>query len=86
MKDVVTLAKAKNLLEKALVHEETYLPAVYYLAEIYEQEGDLEGAINFLEKHAETHSTCRIHRMLGELYRRTQNHEKALDHYAIALK
>jgi hypothetical protein len=37
MKDPVTVCKAKSILEKALEQDEMYLPAVYLLAEIYEQ-------------------------------------------------
>jgi hypothetical protein len=37
MKDPVTVCKAKTILEKALEQDEMYLPAVYLLAEIYEQ-------------------------------------------------
>lgn len=37
MKDPVTVCKAKSILEKALAQDEMYLPAVYLLAEIYEQ-------------------------------------------------
>lgn len=37
MKDPVTVCKAKSILEKALQQDEMYLPAVYLLAEIYEQ-------------------------------------------------
>ena len=37
MKDPVTVCKAKSILEKAVAQDEMYLPAVYLLAEIYEQ-------------------------------------------------
>lgn len=37
MKDPVTVIKAKSLLEKAIAQDQMYLPAVYLLAEIYEQ-------------------------------------------------
>lgn len=86
MKDPVTVVKAKNLLEKALSQEETYLPAVYYLAEIYEQEMNFEAAIELLEKQSDAQSTCKLHQMLGDLWAKVHNAEKALDHYAIALK
>ncbi|XP_014206498.1 anaphase-promoting complex subunit 7 [Copidosoma floridanum] len=85
MRDPVTVGKAKNLLEKALSQEDTYLPAVYYLAEIYEQEMNLEAAIELLEKQVDTQPTCKLHQMLGDLWARLHNAEKALDHYAIAL-
>jgi anaphase-promoting complex subunit 7 len=37
MKDPDTVLKARNILEKALIQDEMYLPAVYLLAEIYER-------------------------------------------------
>lgn len=86
MKDPVSVGKAKNLLEKALTQEETFLPAVYLLAEIYEQEMNLEAAIELLERQVEIQPTSKFHQMLGDLWARVHNQEKALDHYAIALK
>ena len=86
MKDPVTVSKAKNLLEKALSQQESYLPAVYHLADIYEHEMNIESAIELLEKQTEINPTYKIHRMLGDLWARIHNAEKALDHYAIALK
>lgn len=86
MKDPVSVGKAKNLLEKALSQDEVYLTAVFLLAEIYEQEMNLEAAIELLEKQVEIQSTCRLHQTLGDLWARVHNEEKALDHYAIALK
>ncbi|XP_070158690.1 anaphase-promoting complex subunit 7 isoform X2 [Polyergus mexicanus] len=69
----------------ALSQDEVYLPAVYLLAEIYEQEMNLEAAIELLERHLENNSTCKLHQTLGDLWARVHNEEKALDHYAIAL-
>lgn len=86
MKDPVSVGKAKNLLEKALSQDEVYLAAVYLLAEIYEQEMNLEAAIELLERQVEIHSTSKLHQILGDLWARVHNDEKALDHYAIALK
>lgn len=37
MKDPVSVPKAKTLLEKALQLDQLFLPAVYLLAELYEQ-------------------------------------------------
>ena len=37
MKEPVNNSKAKALLEKALNQNETYLPAVYLLAQVYEE-------------------------------------------------
>lgn len=86
MKDPVSVGKAKNLLEKALSQDEVYLPTVYLLAEIYEQEMNLEAAIELLERQVEIQPTCKLHQMLGDLWARVHNEEKALDQYAIALK
>ncbi|KAF7393315.1 anaphase-promoting complex subunit 7 isoform X1 [Vespula maculifrons] len=85
MKDPVSVGKAKNLLEKALSQDEVYLPTVYLLAEIYEQEMNLEAAIELLERQVEIQPTCKLHQMLGDLWARVHNEEKALDQYAIAL-
>ncbi|XP_066583882.1 anaphase-promoting complex subunit 7 [Prorops nasuta] len=85
MKDPVSVGKAKNLLEEALSQDEVYLPAVYLLAEIYEQEMNLEAAIELLERQVEIQPTCKLHQMLGDLWSRVNNVEKALDHYAVAL-
>ncbi|XP_015592871.1 anaphase-promoting complex subunit 7 [Cephus cinctus] len=86
MKDPVSVGKAKNLLEKALTQDETYLPAVYFLSEIYEQEMNLEAAIALLERQAEIQPTSKLHQMLGDLWARVHNEDKALDHYANSLK
>ncbi|CAK9830696.1 Anaphase-promoting complex subunit 7 [Anthophora retusa] len=55
------------------------------VAEIYEQEMNLEAAIALLERQVEIQPTCKLHQMLGDLWARVHNEEKALDHYAIAL-
>ncbi|KAE8741890.1 hypothetical protein FOCC_FOCC012542 [Frankliniella occidentalis] len=85
MKDSVNVSKAKTLLEKALQMDQFFLPAVYLLAELYEQEMTLELAIALLEKQVELRPTCKLHQMLGDLLARVHEEEKALDHYAIAL-
>lgn len=85
MKDPVSVPKAKTLLEKALQLDQLFLPAVYLLAELYEQEMTLELAIALLEKQVELRPTCKLHQMLGDLLARVHEEEKALDHYAIAL-
>lgn len=46
----------------------------------------LELAIALLEKQVELRPTCKLHQMLGDLLARVHEEEKALDHYAIALK
>ncbi|XP_063242706.1 anaphase-promoting complex subunit 7 isoform X2 [Bacillus rossius redtenbacheri] len=85
LRDPMSVCKAKGLLEKALAQDDNYLPAVYLLAEIYEQEMALEAAIALLEKRVETKPTCKLHQMLGDLLSRIHEDEKALGHYTIAL-
>lgn len=85
MKDPVTVCKAKTLLEKALAQDETYLPAVYLLTEILEQEMNLETAVALLEKQAAINPTCKLHQMLGDLHSRLDDEQKAIEYYHHAL-
>ncbi|KAG0416350.1 hypothetical protein HPB47_006485 [Ixodes persulcatus] len=85
MKNPVTVEKAKLCLEKALKLDSNHLPAVYLLAEIYDQERAYLKGIELLQKHLEVQSTCRLHQMLGDFFARTSEHEKALHHFGIAL-
>ncbi|XP_064461073.1 anaphase-promoting complex subunit 7-like [Ornithodoros turicata] len=85
MKNPVSLEKAKTYLEKALKQEPSHLPAVYLLAEIYQQERAYAKGIALLRKQLETQSTCRLHQMLGDFLARTNEHDKALQHFGIAL-
>lgn len=84
-KDPLSVDKAKSLLEKALKQDSTHLNAVYQLAEIYEQEKQYDKGIDLLRKQVGIQSTCRLHQMLGDLLARTNEHEKAFDHYSTAL-
>lgn len=109
MKDTVNYCKAKSLLEKALNQNDTYLPAVYLLAQVYEevifcninvltllpqcltififsQEISLEQAINLLQKQVNKNPTAKLHQMLGDLYARSGEDEKAFHHYHVALR
>ncbi|KAH7957019.1 hypothetical protein HPB52_014369 [Rhipicephalus sanguineus] len=85
MKSPMSLEKAKVCLEKALKQEPTHLPAVYLLAEIYDQQRAYDRGIQLLQKHLESQSTCRLHQMLGDFYARAGEHDKALQHFGIAL-
>ncbi|GFU10345.1 anaphase-promoting complex subunit 7 [Nephila pilipes] len=85
MKDPLSADKAKPLLEKALKQDPTYLNAVYLLAAVYEQERLYEKGIELLKKHMEQQTSCRLHQMLGDFLARTNEHEKALHHFSIAL-
>ncbi len=81
----MSLAKAKNLLEKALAADQYYLPAVYLLAEILEQEVDHEKAIELLKKQIAHQPTGKLHQMMADLLAKTHEEEKAMEHYSIAL-
>uniref|UniRef100_T1J2T0 Anaphase-promoting complex subunit 7 n=1 Tax=Strigamia maritima TaxID=126957 RepID=T1J2T0_STRMM len=84
-KDPISVDKAKTVLEKALKLEPIYLDAVYQLAEIYEKEKQFDKGIELLRKQVALQSTCRLHQMLGDFLVRTNEPEKALDHYSAAL-
>jgi len=84
-KDPLSVEKSKSLLEKALKQEPTYLNAVYQLADIYEHEKQYSKGIELLRRQVAFQSTCRLHQMLGDLLARTNEHERALDHYNMAL-
>lgn len=82
----MTLLKAKILLERALNVDEHYLPAIYMLAQIFEQEGNFSHAVALLHKQALDQPTCRLYQMLGELSVKQNQIEKAFDYYYSALK
>jgi len=82
----MTLSKAKILLERALNIDEYYLPAVYMLAQTFEQEGNFSSAVALLHKQALDQPTCRLYQMLGDLSVKQNQLEKAFDYYYSALK
>lgn len=86
MKEPINNSKAKALLEKALNQNDTYLPAVYLLAQVYEEETSLEPAINLLQKQVNKNPTSKLHQMLAELYARSGDDEKAVNHYHVSLR
>lgn len=86
MKDPMTVAKAKILLERALNVDDYYLPAIYMIAQIYEQEGNFSPAVAVLHKQALDQPTCRLYQMLGDLSVKQNQLEKAFDFYYSALK
>ncbi|UYV80038.1 ANAPC7 [Cordylochernes scorpioides] len=85
VKDPISCKKAKGLLEEALKLDPNYLTAVYLLAEIYDQEKDYTKGIELLKRQTENQSTCKLHQMLGDFLARNNEHEKALQHFSIAL-
>lgn len=82
----MTLGKAKILLERALNVDEHYLPAVYMLAQIFEQEGNFSPAVTLLHKQALDQPTCRLYQMLGDISVKQNQVEKSFDYYYSALK
>ncbi|XP_050430220.1 anaphase-promoting complex subunit 7 [Adelges cooleyi] len=85
IKDQISFGKAKIVLEKALNVDEYYLPAVYMLAQIFEQEGNLNAAVALLHKQALDQPTCRLYQMLGDFSVKQNQTEKAFDYYYSAL-
>ncbi|XP_025419257.1 anaphase-promoting complex subunit 7 [Sipha flava] len=85
IKDPMTVGKAKLLLERALNVDEYYLPAVYMLAQIFEQEGNFSSAVTLLHKQALDQPTCRLYQMLGDLSVKQNQLEKSFDYYYSAL-
>lgn len=78
--------KAKPLLLRALDLNENYLPAVFLLAEIYQEENEISEAVKLLKKQVENQPNCRIHAMLGDFLTLEKDLGGALEHYTHALK
>ncbi|XP_055642307.1 anaphase-promoting complex subunit 7 [Toxorhynchites rutilus septentrionalis] len=85
LKDDSTKAKAKALFLKTLELNENCLPAVYLLADIYQQENDVASCMKLLKKHAMLAQNCKLHAMLGDLMSNEKDHSGALEHYTTAL-
>lgn len=85
LKDDNTKPKAKTLFQKSLEINESYLPAVYLLADFYQQENDIVNCRKLLKKHAILTQNCKLHAMLGDLLSSDKDHSGALEHYTIAL-
>jgi anaphase-promoting complex subunit 7 len=87
LKDVSNKYKAKPLLSRALELNENYLPAVFMLAELLQDESDSAGAIKLLKKQISVQPNCKLHSMLGDiLINCDKDHTGALENYTIALK
>lgn len=79
-------SKVIRLLEKAIAMDPTYSPAVFLLAEQYDQEQMHEEACALLLRHANICPSSRVHQLIGDIYARTQKEEEACNHYCIALR
>ncbi|QQP49981.1 Anaphasepromoting complex subunit 7like [Caligus rogercresseyi] len=79
----ISINKSKQLLERALEADPCYLPAVYLLAEQLEQEMNFDEAIALLRKQLSYQTTCKLHQMLADLLAKTNEEEKAMEHYGI---
>ncbi|KAG1673487.1 Anaphase-promoting complex subunit 7 [Nymphon striatum] len=84
-KDPSTKDRARSFLEKALKVDNTHLPAVYKLVEIYEQDKEIEKGIELVTKQLEIQSNGKLHQLLADLLYRNKDSVRALDHYGIAL-
>ncbi|VVC31787.1 Hypothetical protein CINCED_3A017194 [Cinara cedri] len=85
IKDPNTVGKAKILLQRAINVDDGYLPAIYMLAQILEQEGNYSSAIILLHRQALNQPTCRLYQMLGDLSVKQNQLEKAFDFFYSAL-
>ncbi|XP_058449473.1 anaphase-promoting complex subunit 7-like [Malaya genurostris] len=85
LKDDATKEKAKTLFEKAIELNESYLPAVYLLADLFQQENDIVSCMKLLKKHTMLTQNCKLHAMLGDLLSNDKDHSGALEQYTIAL-
>lgn len=86
LKDVMSKNKAKPLLIRALELNENYLPAVFMLAEIYQEESETGEAIKLLKKQVAVQPNCKLHSMLGDFLSYEKEMNGALEHYTHALK
>lgn len=80
------MGKAKILLQRAINVEDSYLPAVFMMAQILEQEGNYSSAVLLLHKQALNQPTCRLYQMLGDISVKQNQLEKAFDFFYSALK
>uniref|UniRef100_A0A1L8DX41 Putative anaphase-promoting complex apc subunit 7 n=1 Tax=Nyssomyia neivai TaxID=330878 RepID=A0A1L8DX41_9DIPT len=85
VRDVMVKFQAKSMLEKALELDENYLPAVFMIAELMQEEGDSAGAIKLLKKQANVQPNSKVHSMLGDILVAEKDQSSALENYTIAL-
>jgi len=85
LKEPMSCARAKSLLEKAAVTG--HLPAVYKLVEVLDREGNIAKAVEVLEKQLIDNSTATLHQKLADLLSRpgAGTEDRAVEHYSKAL-
>ncbi|GAB0099265.1 anaphase-promoting complex subunit 7 [Sergentomyia squamirostris] len=84
-RDVMAKFQAKSMLEKALEHDENYVPAILMMAELLQEEGDSAGAIKLLKKQAGMQPNTKIYCALGDILTADKDQNGALDNYTMAL-
>ena len=85
LKNPICKDKAKTLLQKALEMNEYFTKAVFFLAQILQDDKEHKAAIKLLEKTAKVVSNVKINLMLGDLYAKTKNLSSALEYYTKVL-
>lgn len=86
LKDIMAKNKAKPMLIRALELNEYYLPAVFLLCELYQEDNETGEAIKLLKKQVAVQPNCRLHSMLGDFLGFEKDQTGALEHYTHALK
>eukprot|EP00057_Strongylocentrotus_purpuratus_P013418 XP_011667892.1 PREDICTED: anaphase-promoting complex subunit 7 [Strongylocentrotus purpuratus] len=84
-RDRLSMDKAKSLLDKMLLQDPNYLPAIYLMVDILNEEQKYSDAINLIRKQLEQQSTSQLHQMLGDCLALNTEPQEALDQYSIAL-
>lgn len=79
-------AKVIRLLQKAVTADLGYAPAVFLLAEQFDQEQRYDEARELLLRHASVNPSSRVHQMIGDYYAKLVEDTEAFNHYCIALK
>jgi len=79
--------EAIALLEEAIQNDSSNLTAMYTLANLYQQQGDLTNAIKYLQQliqQQEGASSAQVHLELGKLLRKQGKQEEAIQQFADA--
>ncbi|XP_067683037.1 anaphase-promoting complex subunit 7-like [Haliotis asinina] len=84
-KDPNMISKAKPYLEKAMKMDPSSLDPVYNMCEILAQEQQHDRGIELLQKQLESHSTGRLHQLLGDFLAQTNRIQEAMDQYIITI-